>query len=107
MPRRIRSGTLETRTARLKLAQQRKPYWSPSRPASRSAIAATPDPARGTCAPPTARAATGSRASRIADDQEDADGANVLDSGKPPTRRRRWRAAAMPTRDGLRPSMRR
>ena len=27
MPRRIRSSTLETRTARLKLAQQRKPYW--------------------------------------------------------------------------------
>jgi integrase len=79
MPRKLRSAQLETRTARLKLAQQRKPYW----------IAVAPGIALGyrRNAGPGAwnvRAADGEggnwiKSFGIADDRENADGANVLD----------------------------
>jgi len=78
MPRRIRSSILETRTARLKLAPRRKPFW----------IAVAPGIALGyrrNVGPGTWSVRAADRAGSnwiksfgVADDQEDANGATVL-----------------------------
>ena len=78
MPRRIRSSILETRTARLKLAQQRKPYWITVAPGIALGYRRNAGP--GTW---SVRKANGDGTNwidkiGIADDREDADGANVL-----------------------------
>jgi integrase len=78
MPRRIRSTTLETRTARSKLAQQRKPYWIAVAPGISLGYRRNAGPGAW-----NVRAADGAgsnwiKSFGIADDREDADGANVL-----------------------------
>jgi integrase len=78
MPRRIRSAQLETRTARLKLAPQRKPYWLTV--ALGIAIGYRRGAGPGTW---NVRAADGKggnwiKSFAIADDHEDADGSRIL-----------------------------
>jgi integrase len=78
MPRRLRSSTLETRTARLKLAPQRKPYWIAIAPGIGLGYRRNAGP--GTW---NVRAADGGgsnwvKSFAIADDQESSDGANIL-----------------------------
>ena len=78
MARRIRSSSLETRTARLKLAKQRKPYWQTVAPGI--SVGYRRNEGVGSW---SVRAADGAgsnwiKAIGIADDHEDADGANVL-----------------------------
>jgi hypothetical protein len=78
LPRRLRSATLETRTARLKLDQQRKPYWITVAPGI--ALGYRRNEGAGTW---NVRCADGAGSNWIksfglADDHEDADGASVL-----------------------------
>ena len=78
MPRRIRSSPLETRTARAKLAPRRKPYWLVIAPGI--AVGYRRNAGAGSW---SVRAADGKggnwiKGFAIADDHEDADGANVL-----------------------------
>ncbi len=62
MAPRLRSPTLETRTARLKLKVRRKPYFVSVAPGDLArAIAATSAPDRGSCAAPMARVGRGRR----------------------------------------------
>ncbi|MBR1286072.1 tyrosine-type recombinase/integrase [Bradyrhizobium sp. AUGA SZCCT0177] len=79
MPRRIRSSILETRTARLKLAPQRKPYWITVAPGISLGYRRNAGPGAW-----NVRAADGAggnwiKSFALADDREDADGATVLD----------------------------
>ena len=78
MPRRIRSSTLETRTARLKLPKQRKPFWVSV--ASGISIGYRRNEGAGSW---SVRAADGKggnwiKSFSIADDHEEADGSSVL-----------------------------
>ena len=78
MPRRIRSSTLETRTARLKLPKQRKPFWVSV--ASGISVGYRRNEGAGSW---SVRAADGKggnwiKSFAVADDHEDADSANVL-----------------------------
>ena len=77
MPRSIRSASLETRTARLKLAKRRKPYWITIAPGISLGYRAGP----GTW---NVRAADGDsgnwiKSFALADDHEDSNGETVLD----------------------------
>ena len=78
MPRRLRSATLETRTARLKLAPRRKPYWITVAPGI--ALGYRRNESAGSW---SVRGADGQgsnwiKAFALADDHEDADGGQVL-----------------------------
>ena len=78
MPRRIRSSILETRTARLKLPKQRKPFWVSV--ASGISIGYRRNEGAGSW---SVRAADGKggnwiKSFSIADDHEEADGSSVL-----------------------------
>src|SRR6516164_2437097 len=78
MPRRLRSATLETRTARLKLAPRRKPFWITVAPGI--ALGYRRNESAGSW---SVRGADGAgsnwiKAFGLADDHEDADGASVL-----------------------------
>ena len=108
MPRRIRSSTLETRTARLKLPKQRKPFWVSV--ASGISIGYRRNEGAGSW---SVRAADGKggnwiksfshrRRSRGRGRQQRAVILASLRQG-----RRRWRVAGMPTRGGLQRSARR
>ena len=79
MPRRIRSAQLETRTARLKLAQQRKPYWIAVAPGISLGYRRNAGPGAWNVRAADGKGGNWIKGFAIADDQEDADGANVLD----------------------------
>lgn len=79
MPRRIRSSTLETRTARLKLAQQRKPYWIAVAPGISLGYRRNAGPGAWNVRAADGKGGNWIKGFSIADDREDADGANVLD----------------------------
>jgi len=78
MPRRIRSGTLETRTARLKLAQQRKPYWIAVAPGISLGYRRNAGPGAWNVRAADGKGGNWIKSFGLADDREDADGANVL-----------------------------
>jgi Phage integrase family len=78
MPRRIRSSTLETRTARLKLAQQRKPYWIAVAPGISLGYRRNAGPGAWNVRAADGKGGNWIKGFGIADDREDADGANVL-----------------------------
>jgi len=78
MPRRIRSSTLETRTARLKLAQQRKPYWIAVAPGISLGYRRNAGPGAWNVRAADGKGGNWIKSFGIADDREDADGANVL-----------------------------
>ncbi len=78
MPRRIRSSILETRTARLKLAQQRKPYWIGVAPGISLGYRRNAGPGAWNVRAADGRGGNWIKSFGIADDHEDADGANVL-----------------------------
>jgi integrase len=78
MPRRIRSSTLETRTARLKLAPQGKPYWIAVAPGISLGYRRNTGPGAWNVRAADGKGSNWIKAFGIADDQEDADGANVL-----------------------------
>ena len=79
MPRRIRSSILETRTARLKLAQQRKPYWITVAPGIALGYRRNAGPGAWNVRAADGKGGNWIKSFGIADDHEDADGANVLD----------------------------
>jgi integrase len=79
MPRRIRSSILETRTARLKLAQQRKPYWIAVAPGISLGYRRNAGPGAWNVRAANGKGGNWIKSFCIADDHEDdADGANVL-----------------------------
>jgi integrase len=78
MPRRIRSSRLETRTARLKLAQQRKPYWIGVAPGISLGYRRNAGPGAWNVRAADGKGGNWIKSFGIADDHEDADGANVL-----------------------------
>jgi integrase len=78
MPRRIRSSILETRTARLKLAQQRKPYWIAVAPGISLGYRRNAGPGAWNVRAADGKGGNWIKSFGIADDREDADGANVL-----------------------------
>jgi integrase len=78
MPRRIRSSTLETRTARLKLAQHRKPYWIAVAPGISLGYRRNAGPGAWNVRAADGKGGNWIKSFGIADDREDADGANVL-----------------------------
>jgi Phage integrase family len=78
MPRRIRSSTLETRTARLKLAQQRKPYWIAVAPGISLGYRRNAGPGAWNVRAADGKGGNWIKGFGIADDREDADGATVL-----------------------------
>lgn len=79
MPRRIRSSTLETRTARLKLPKQRKPYWITVAPGISLGYRRNAGPGAWNVRAADGKGGNWIKSFGIADDQENADGANVLD----------------------------
>ena len=78
MPRRIRSSILETRTARLKLAQQRKPYWIAVAPGISLGYRRNAGPGAWNVRAADGKGGNWIKSFAIADDHEDADGSNVL-----------------------------
>jgi len=78
MPRRIRSSTLETRTARLKLAQQRKPYWIAVAPGISLGYRRNAGPGAWNVRAADGKGGNWIKGFSVADDREDADGTNVL-----------------------------
>jgi integrase len=78
MPRRLRSSTLETRTARLKLAQQRKPYWIAVAPGISLGYRRNAGPGAWNVRAADGKGGNWIKGFGIADDQEDADGASIL-----------------------------
>ena len=79
MPRKLRSAQLETRTARAKLAQQRKPYWIAVAPGISLGYRRNAGPGAWNVRAADGKGGNWIKGFGIADDQEDANGANVLD----------------------------
>src|SRR5262249_50211440 len=79
MPRRIRSSALETRTARLKLAQQRKPYWITVAPGISLGYRRNAGPGAWNVRAADGKGGNWIKGFAIADDHEDANGTSVLD----------------------------
>ena len=79
MPRKLRNATLETRTARLRLPRARKPHWTVIAPGVSLGYRRNEGP--GSWSVRSADGAGGNwiKSFALADDHEDADGANVLD----------------------------
>jgi integrase len=78
MPRRIRAGSLETRTARAKLVQQRKPYWIAVAPGISLGYRRNAGPGAWNVRAADGKGGNWIKSFGIADDQEDANGTNVL-----------------------------
>ena len=107
MPRAIRSGQLETRTARLKLPVSKKPRFLII--AKGIALGYRRNHGAGTW---VARASDGkggtwTKGFAVADDHEDSDGEKVLDFWRAQERARKLARGQMPTPGGPSPSMRR
>ncbi|WP_029079317.1 tyrosine-type recombinase/integrase [Bradyrhizobium sp. th.b2] len=79
MPRKLRSATLETRTARAKLAQQRKPYWIAVAPGISLGYRKNAGPGAWNVRAADGKGGNWIKSFGIADDREDANGATVLD----------------------------
>ena len=107
MPRRIRSSTLETRTARVKLAQQRKPYWIAVAPGISLGYRRNAGPGAWNVRAADGKGGNWIKSFGLADDHEDADGANVLTFWQAADKAKALARGRTPTRDGLRRSMRR
>ena len=73
MPRKLRSAALDTRTARLKLAQRRKPYWITIAPRNQLGLPAQPRSRHWSVRAADGKGGNWIRAS-AADDHEDANG---------------------------------
>ena len=78
MPRKLRSATLGTRTARLKLAQQRKPYWIAVAPGISLGYRRNAGPGAWNVRSADGKGGNWIKSFALADDHEDADGASVL-----------------------------
>jgi integrase len=78
MPRKLRSATLETRTARLRLDQQRKPYWITVAPGVSLGYRRNSGPGAWNVRSADGKGGNWIKSFALADDQEDADGANIL-----------------------------
>ena len=79
MARRIRSSSLETRTARLKLAKQRKPYWVTVAPGISVGYRRNTGPGSWNVRAADGKGGNWIKSIGIADDHENADGVNVFD----------------------------
>ncbi|MEY9131923.1 integrase [Bradyrhizobium diazoefficiens] len=79
MPRKLRSATLETRSARAKLAQARKPYWIAVAPGISLGYRKNAGPGAWNVRAADGKGGNWIKSFAIADDQEDANGATVLD----------------------------
>ena len=79
MPRRIRSSLLETRTARAKLAQQRKPYWITVAPGISLGYRRNAGPGAWNVRAADGKGGNWIKGFAVADDHEEADGAKILD----------------------------
>ena len=79
MPRKLRSAQLETRTARLKLAQARKPYWIAVAPGIALGYRRNAGPGAWNVRAADGKGGNWIKGFAIADDQEEKDGATVLD----------------------------
>ena len=78
MPRRLRSAQLETRTARLKLAQHRKPYWIAIAPGISLGYRRNAGPGAWNVRAADGKGGNWIKSFGIADDREDADGSQIL-----------------------------
>ena len=79
MPRRIRSATLETRTARAKLAPRSKPHWIGIAPGISLGYRRNGGPGSWSVRAADGRGSNWIKRVSLADDQEAADGATVMD----------------------------
>ncbi|WP_166299774.1 tyrosine-type recombinase/integrase [Bradyrhizobium sp. 2S1] len=79
MARRIRSSILETRSARAKLAQQRKPYFVAVAPGIALGYRRNAGPGAWNVRAADGKGGNWIKGFAVADDHEDSDGANVLD----------------------------
>ena len=78
MPRRLRSATLETRSARLRLAPQRKPYWIVIAPGIGLGYRRGAGPGTWNVRAADGKGGNWIKSFAIADDQEGSDGARIL-----------------------------
>jgi hypothetical protein len=78
MPRKLRSAALDTRTARLKLAQRRKPYWITIAPGISLGYRRNLGPGTWTVRSADGKGGSWIRAFAAADDHEDADGSRIM-----------------------------
>jgi integrase len=78
MPRKLRNATLDTRTARLKLAQRRKPYWITVAPGVSLGYRRNAGPGAWNVRSADGKGGNWIKSFALADDQEDADSANIL-----------------------------
>jgi site-specific recombinase XerD len=78
MPRKLRSAQLETRSARARLAQQRKPYWIAVAPCISLGYRRNAGPGAWNVRAADGKGGNWIKSFGIADDQEDANGTSVL-----------------------------